>query len=131
MREFNRRPTRNHVLLGFFVRAVGALVLLFIAIISVKGTWSMYERFSQAMEGANATKNELATLKNQETQVGAAVSSLSNERGVEAQIRDRYGVAKPGEGEILVVRDSTSSETATSDSQENLLLRILHGLFVW
>lgn len=131
MREFNKRPTRLHILAGFFARGLGILALFVIAIIAVKSAWSMYERFSQALDADQVSKQELAALKNQEAQVGSVVSSLSTDRGIEAQVRERYGVAKPGEGEIIVIRDSASTTEAGSQKGENPLTRFFRAFFVW
>jgi cell division protein FtsB len=131
MREFNRPKNKNAIVVSFLTRGAGVLFLLILAIVSVKGTWEMYNKFSEAIDGEGAAKSDLASLQAQQAQVGAAVVSLSTDRGVEAQMRERYGVAKPGEGEIDIVQSATSTDVVTPAPQENLFMRIVKGLFVW
>ncbi|MDO8518472.1 MAG: hypothetical protein Q7S26_04260, partial [bacterium] len=66
----------------------------------------------------------------QETRVAAAVANTSSSRGVETQLRERFGVARPGEGVIQIVRDSATSSALTTQS-ESWWARIFHTLFVW
>jgi cell division protein FtsB len=49
------------------------------------------------------TKAELATLDSRETALKQNLAELGTERGQEASLRETYGVAKPGEGVIIVV----------------------------
>ncbi len=49
------------------------------------------------------TKAELATLDSRQTTLKQNLAELDTERGQEASLRETYGVAKPGEGVIIVV----------------------------
>ena len=130
MREFNRRRSRREEIVRFCTRAAGVLVLLLVTFVAVRAAWGMYGKFTSSAAADEAARQNLATLQKQETQVGGAVGSLDSERGVEAQIRERYGVAKPGEGEIQIVTDSASSTTPAASS-ENMFVRIFHAVFPW
>jgi cell division protein FtsB len=49
------------------------------------------------------TKAELATLDSRQTTLKQNLAELDTARGQEASLRETYGVAKPGEGVIIVV----------------------------
>lgn len=130
MREFNRRRSRREEVMRFCMRLAGVLALLVITTAAVRAAWGMYGKFSSSAAADAVAQQNLASLEQQETQVNAAVSSLSSEEGVEAQMRERYGVAKPGEGEILIVEDAAST-TPQAPPSPNVLSRIFHALFPW
>jgi hypothetical protein len=90
----------------------------------------MYQKFASASEADAAAHVELAGLAEQERQVGAAASDLASDRGVEAGIRERYGVARPGEGQIDIVRREASS-TPSAAEKPNVFVRMFRALFVW
>lgn len=130
MRDFNRRRSRREELTRFGIRLAWVLALLVITVAAVRGAWAMYGKFTSSASADSAAQQNLASLKAQEAQVDEAVSSLSTEEGVEAQMRERYGVAKPGEGEIEIVTDAAST-TPPSPASQNLFSRIFHAVFPW
>lgn len=57
------------------------------------------------------TKAELASLEERQATLKNDLAELSTERGQEATLRDTYGVAKPGEGVIIVVPPKEATST--------------------
>ncbi len=106
------------------------LLLLVITFIAARATWGMYGKFAEAAESDERAHKELATLEAQQAQVKASVDSFTSNRGVEAQVRERYGVVKPGEGQIQIVRDSAST-TPRSSQDKNIFIRLWGALFGW
>jgi len=110
------------------MRSAAALALLVLAVVSVRAAWGMYQTFTGALAAEGETAKELAALKQQETQVGAAVEVLSTERGLETQVRTRYGWGRPGEGKIDVVRDPSSSVEDGQAGSGNAVIRFFKSL---
>src|SRR6202142_4330890 len=107
MRDFSKRRGTE---VRRFVQTLGwVLLLLIIAVVAVRAAWGMYDKFAEAAASDDISQKELATLQAQQAQVSASVDSFSTSRGLEAQVRERYGVVKPGEGQIQIVRDSSST----------------------
>lgn len=128
MRDFSKRGRAQVVR---FVRSLLWLcVLLVVAFIAVRAAWNMYGKFVEAAQSDEYAQKELAELKEQQARVVASVDSFSTSRGLEAQVRERYGVVKPGEGQIQIVRDASSTEQ-NAPLQKNILQRIWHALFGW
>ncbi len=130
MRGFERRHSGITVW-GFLTRSALVLLLFVILIFAVRSAWGMYQRFANASEGHEAATRELEALKEREGEVKASVANLSSERGVEAEIRERYGVGKPGEGKIEIVRDPDSDTANGAGQSGNIFIRIFRSLFVW
>ncbi|HEY5383099.1 MAG TPA: hypothetical protein VIJ88_00920 [Candidatus Paceibacterota bacterium] len=128
MRDFTKRQNPRRQVLRFFAGVAGILLLFFVTFGAVRAVWGMYGKFAEAAESDSEARQNLTELKAQEAQVSAAVEALSSSRGQEAQLRQSYGVALPGEGEIQIIEESASS-TAEPAPQANILVRIWHAVF--
>lgn len=90
----------------------------------------MYGKFASASQADAAAQVELEDLRRQEAQIGAAAQALASDRGVEAGVRERYGVARPGEGQIDIIRrEATTTDVGTKEP--GLFTKIFRALFVW
>ena len=56
---------------------------------------------------------------------------LASEGGVEAAVRERFGVVKSGEGEIRIVRDKGEGEAGDAAAGDNMFVQFFQSLFVW
>ncbi len=130
MREFKKHRSSQKSLAVFLLQVVGVLVLFVVTVASVRAAAGMYGKLATATAGQSEAERELATLEAQRVKVAASVAELSSERGTEAQIRQRYGVVKPGEGEIEIVRDSAAL-TPPAPEKEGWWRGIFRALFVW
>ncbi len=109
---------------------LGLLALVLVAFVAARGAYDMYGKFTSAAAARATAESDLQALQERHTAVKADVVSLESERGLEGELRERYGVARPGEGEIAIVRQSTSSEAIVAP-HETLLERLWQLLFVW
>lgn len=130
MREFKKHKSRRAEIVTFCMQSVGVLLLLCVAAVAVRAAWGMYVKLAHATAGQEAAEVELKALQAQHAQVAASVAELSSEKGVEAQMRQRFGVVKQGEGEIEIVRDSGSTTTAPKEP-ERWWRGIFRALFMW
>lgn len=131
MRDFKRNRGGSNDSVNFLGLVCGVLLLLLIAGFAVRAAWDMYTKFAVASEGSAASGRELTELEGQYAHMSAAVADISSPRGAEGKIRERFGVAKPGEGEIRIVRSSTSTDGIQDRDGGNIFLKIFHALFVW
>jgi len=130
MKDYRRQRASKQDAMRAAVGALGVAALLFVAVYAAKGAWGMYTKFVSASEADAAAQVELETLKKQLTQVGASAEALVSDRGVEAGVRERYGVARPGEGQIDIIRREVASTTPKVE-QPNVFQKIFRALFVW
>jgi cell division protein FtsB len=87
--------------------AVLSLLLVWLVFLNV----SIYQKERVAQAAAHDTQVQLAAFQSREKALQASVNELSTDRGQEAVLRETYGVAKPGEGVIIVVPPETASTT--------------------
>ncbi len=130
MREFKKRQPTGATILRFLAMSMGTLVLFLMSVVVVRAAWGMYDTFKVAVDARDSAEGQLATLKASEARLSAAVSAFETPQGVEHEIRERFGVALPGEGEIQIVRDQGST-TLDAAPKENIFIRTFRSLFVW
>jgi cell division protein FtsB len=130
MREFKKHRGKKEELTRFVVRGLGVLLLLCITIFLMHAAWGMYVKMTVASEGQEETEGELARAEAQQQEINGSLRQMNSQRGEETQIRERFGVVKPGEGEIDIVRNQSASTTA-NEAQESWWQRVWHALFVW
>lgn len=130
MREFQKRRGVAQRIVRAALGTIGILALVGLAALSAKAAWSMYGKFAKANDARISAERELETLEDQYARVNVAVERLSSSRGIEAEVRERYGVARPGEGEIRVVRETDAGEVFPSQP-DSFFGRIWHALSVW
>jgi cell division protein FtsB len=91
-----------------------ALITLFVA----RGAWSMYGKYTEATEKRDKTLAELNKLETREADLAHDIARLSSDRGVEAEIRGRYMVAKEGE-KVMIIADAPELPSQEGTSLNN------------
>jgi cell division protein FtsB len=73
--------------------------------------WEVYEKECLTKENLTKTANSLKGLQVREKMLSSGINKLETDNGIEQEIREKYGLVKPGEEVIIVVDkgDSTSS----------------------
>lgn len=84
---------------------------------------SAYDRYQIARDMAERrldAEQEQARLRERRTELEADVEYLSNERGIEAEMRRQFDVAREGEQVVIIVEDEepAPASATTSDDAE-------------
>jgi cell division protein FtsB len=87
----------------------GALALVMVWLVFLNVSIFRKERIAEA--AAHDSQKELSSLQSRSQSLEANVNELATERGQEGTLRETFGVAKPGEGEIIVVPQKVASST--------------------
>lgn len=102
------------------------LVLLSIfCLFLLKGALGAYERYLASLALWQKTHNELESLKQRQGSLQSDVDRLKTERGVEAELRSKFQVAKPGENLIIIVDEDKGTGGSASSSAKSLWQRFL------
>lgn len=129
MREFKKRRTLASEILRVSIGLAGVLALCGVAFVASRAAWGMYGKFAAAASARGVAETELSNLQDRYTKIHADVDEFSSERGMETAIRERYGVAKPGEGQIDIVQQSTTTEEVRREP--GFFDRLWRMVFVW
>jgi len=103
----------SKITIGFLV-----VVLLFIA----SAAWGVYGKYRETEENTENILHELAKLQEREAAVKNEIKRLSSERGVEEEIREKFGFIKRGEGVIVIVDSPFQSSDEFSRQNKNTTL---------
>ncbi len=90
------------------------LMTAFLSLIIVWLLWSLFgiiRKEEIARHAVADTRGELASLQERKEVLQGNIEELKTPRGEEATYRDTYGVAKPGEGVIIVVPPTEATTT--------------------
>ena len=129
MREFKKRRVSGMEVLKISAGVAGIVALAGVAFIASRAAWGMYGKFAEAATARASADTQLQDLRERRQKIDVDVQALSSERGLEAQVRERYGMARPGEGEINIVRQATTSEVLKQNP--GMLQKLWQMLTVW
>jgi cell division protein FtsB len=80
-----------------------ALLLLILIILAVRGAWRVAQKSSEAEELRVESQARLSELQKREQELRTDIAGLRSERGIEAELRERYDLAAEGEGVVVIV----------------------------
>ena len=95
------------------------LVLLILLILLIlNGVWNIYKKQDITKDNLAKTASSLESLQARENMLSSQIERLKTPAGTEEEIREKYGLVKPGEEVIVVVDSSTTAadETSTTDT---------------
>ncbi|MES2202922.1 MAG: hypothetical protein V4474_01190 [Patescibacteria group bacterium] len=130
MQDFRKRRNIRSEVLRATISTAGVVGVGVLAYFAVHGAWGMYQKFAAASAASAAAEQNLAELQARHAEVETEATELGTPRGVEGALRERYGVARPGEGQITVVHQAASS-TSGDASDQGWWGKLWHALFVW
>ena len=94
----------------FMYSRITLVILLVIILLLLKSVWNVYEKESLTRDNLDKTASDLQGLKDREQMLSTEIDRLKTTSGTEAEIREKYGLVKPGE-EVIVIVDKNSSST--------------------
>ena len=121
----NKRGWRN-ILESRPVLAVLGVLLLFFA----WGVFSLLSKMEVTMENRKLVEDHISELEKEKTKLSADIDELKTPEGQEASIREKFGLAKEGEGLIIVVDDKNQSAT-TEEAATGGFWSFFKNLFSW
>ena len=128
MRDFAKHSGSRKQRLRLWAGILGLIVLGFVTFEAAHAAWGMYGKFAEAAGDNVTAEQNLNQLTAEKEQMSAQVEALSSARGEEAALRQTYGVALPGEGEIQIIEEAPSSTPSQAPSQ-NIFARLWHAIF--
>ncbi len=103
MRNFQQKRGWRNIIESW---PVIILLCLFLAVF-IWGVVGFMGKMSATRENRRVAENKLAELQSERTRLSTEIANLKTERGVEENIREKFGLGKEGEDLIVVVDDQT------------------------
>jgi cell division protein FtsB len=88
-------------------RRLLAVLLLALVAIALKGVWGVYQKEKDSRELKIEAEAKLDDLKKREYELRADIAALRSDRGIEAELREKYDLAEEGEGVVVIVDPPT------------------------
>ena len=93
-------------------------ILILLGIIVIAFTWNVYgilARMQETVKNRKIEEDKITQLEQRKDKLTNDIANLKTEKGVEENIRDKFGLVKEGEGMIVVVddKDQASAIKAT------------------
>ena len=123
MRNFQRKRKLGNILYAKPVLALFGVVVLFFA----WGVIRFWGKMETTRENRKIAEDKVTELQQEKEKLSADIANLKTESGMEASIRDKFGLAKDGEGEIVIVEDK--SQTATKNTSSGGFFSFLKNWF--
>lgn len=91
--------------------------ILLLAVLWVgKAAWGVYLKERDSRQKLGHTMEELAALKTRQVSLQEKIDRFKTEQGVEAEIREQFPVAKPGERMVVIVEDQATPKPKPAPS---------------
>ncbi len=105
MLEFRERQKRRRVLSSNITIGVLCIVIA----ITAKETWDLYAKERHARELLENARVRQESLGEREVFLKSELANLNDEEGVEGELRERFGIAKPGEKVIMLIDEEATT----------------------
>ena len=101
MKNFQQKRVFRNILQSWPVLILLSILVLFFA-------WGMIGflgKMIDTRENRKIIENKVSELEREKEKLNADIASLKTEEGIEESIREKFGLAKEGEGMIVIVED--------------------------
>jgi cell division protein FtsB len=111
MLEFQEKRKFKRILYSKFTLVILIIIIGWI----LNAVWKVYIKQDLTKNNLVKTARDLEGLRTREKMLSSEIERLKTDGGVEEEIREKYGLVKPGE-EILVVIDKEADINLSSTS---------------
>lgn len=101
MKNFQRGINFRNILQSRPVLVLLGLLIIFLAV----GVFNLMGKMRVTIENKRLVENKVIELEKERIKLSTDISKLKTESGIEENIRQKFGLAKEGEGMIIVIDD--------------------------
>ena len=107
-------------------------VLVLLVLLLIAFVWSVFGlmiRMQETSKNKKIEENKIFDLMQRRDTLSVDIDSLKTEKGVEENIREKFGLTKDGEGMIIIVDDQKESNSLENEVSSNAFLSFLKKIF--
>jgi cell division protein FtsB len=82
-------------------------------------------RMQETIKNKKVAEEKIQELQKEKDQLTTNINQLKTDQGVEENIREKFGLAKDGEGMVVVVDDKNSPATDTENKSTSFFSEIM------
>ncbi len=113
---------------SWFYSPLMAIVLVVLVIWGIVSVVRAGLKQREAIKLRDESRKELSSLEQKQVDLNQKIEGLSTDQGLEAEVRQRYRVVKPGEQLVIVVDNKDSAANQTTKASFWQRLRLFVGL---
>jgi len=107
MRGFQKGGRLKHIMQSkFSLMLLGMIILAFFF-----SMFGFLGKMEETSKNRKIIEDKIAELEKSKEKLNSDISKLNTEKGIEENIRDKFGLAKEGENMIMVIDDKNSTGT--------------------
>lgn len=122
MLEFQEKRKLKNLLYS----KITLVVLIVFIVFLLNAVWGVYKKQDLAKENMTKTAATFDGLHAREKMLSSEIERLKTENGTEAEIREKYGLVKPGEEVIVVTDNDTATDSTTTSADTGFWQGILN-----
>lgn len=115
MRDFKQRTLIRSIIYSPLTASVLLLLIFFVGHATIK----IFNTYLDTRRGYEAAFGEFEKLKNREENIQNRINALSTERGIEEEIRNKFGFIKEGEEVVIIVEPPVSFDDGEKDGEKS------------
>ncbi len=105
------------------------IALVIVCGILVRATWNINQKASVGSVRLSHAQAEFSKLEQRKNDLSGKVNKLSNDEGLEAEIRTKYRAVKEGESVAVIVENQAAAAAGVvATSTEGWFRRLLHKI---
>ena len=104
-------------------------VLALLGIMILVFAWSVFGlvgKMQETIRNKRVAEEKIQELQKEKAELLSNINQLKTDKGVEASIREKFGLAKDGEGVVVVVDDQNSPKTDTENKSAGFFSKIMN-----
>ena len=109
--HFKKKKTFGELLRSPVILAL----LFFIALFLLVQAWDLFSRARGAHTAAVQAQAEYDALSARKADLEQKIARMGTPEGVDVELREKFGVVKDGEEEVVVVAEGSTSQAAVDD----------------
>ena len=113
---------KNKLLHSFLYSKPALTVLILILILLAYSVIDIYGKTRETVQKRNFAEEKVKELEDREGKLTEQIKSLKTESGVEASLRDKFGLVKEGEGIVVIVDDKKNVDQGFSKSRSGFVM---------
>jgi cell division protein FtsB len=99
MKNFQGRKNKRHFLNSWFILLLFSVILIFF----VYGVITLFGKMRETSKNKKISEERLANLEDRKKKLEKDIDELSHDKGKERIFREDYGLARAGEGVVVIV----------------------------
>jgi len=118
MRDFKRRKLVRNIIYSPLTASVLFVLIFFVGHASVK----LFRTYLDTKQDYEVASSAFEELRHREENIEQKIEKLGTERGVEEEIRSKFGFVKEGEEVVIIVEPPISKENSNVQKEDKLLI---------